>query len=93
MSTATSSSIPPEIQAQIDRLTRKVESLASQIKSNREVPKKEWYRPMEVCQLLGISRSKFESYKRSGFFPIQKLGGGVYVASSDIESLFPNQVR
>jgi hypothetical protein len=91
MSAVKNSSIPPEIQAQIDRLTRKVESLASQIKSNKEVPKKEWYRPTEVCQILGISRSKFEAYKRSGFFPIHKLGGGIYVASSDISRLFPNQ--
>lgn len=74
----------PDVQVQIDRLTRRVESLASKIKSNKEVPKKDFYRPTEVCQILGISRSKFESYKRSGIFPTKRMGGSVYVASVDV---------
>lgn len=91
MPAVSKTSIPPEVQFQIDQLSRKVELLASQIKSNKEVPKKEWYRPTEVCQILGISRSKFESFKRSGFFPVHKLGGGIYVAATDIEIHFPKR--
>lgn len=93
MSNLATSKASFNFQIQIDRLTRKVESLENIIKSNKEVPKKEWYRPAEVCQILGISRSKFESFKRSGFFPIHKLGGGIYVAASDIEIHFPRKTR
>jgi len=82
----------PDVQVQIDRLTRRVESLASKIKSNKEVPKKDYYRPTEVCQLLGISRSKFESYKRSGIFPVKRMGGSVYVASADVLKHFSGDI-
>lgn len=80
-------SIPVEFQAQFDLLTRKVEYLASQLKSQQAVPKKEWYRPTEVCQLMGISRSKFEVYKRSGLIPVRRVGKSVYVAASEISRL------
>lgn len=79
--------VPVEFQAQFDLLTRKVEYLTNQLKSNQAIPKKDWYRPVEVCQLLGISRSKFEMYKRSGVIPVRRIGKSVYIAASDISKL------
>ena len=79
--------VPVEFQAQFDLLTLKVEYLTNQLKSKQAVPKKEWYRPTEVCQLLSISRSKFEMYKRSGVIPVRRIGKSVYVAASDISKL------
>lgn len=93
MSHLPKSSINAEMQLQIDNLTRRVDYLASKIKSNSDIPKKEWYRPTEACKLLGISRAKFEAYKRSGLFPTHKVGGCVYVASSDISGFFSKMLR
>lgn len=80
-----------DLQEQVNRLTREVAHLKTQIKSNTTTPRKVWYRPSEVCQLLGISRSKFETYKRSGLFPIRKVGGSVYVSYADISRLFADK--
>ena len=93
MSNHTRPSHDAEIQLQIGNLVRRVDYLASKIKSNAEVPKKDWYRPSEACKLLGISRAKFEAYKRSGLFPTHKVGGCVYVASADISGFFSRMMR
>ena len=84
-------SIPVEFQHQIDKLSLKIKGLESLIKSKSEIPQKEYYRPAEVCQIFGISRSKFEQFKRDGLFPTHKIGGMVYVASSDLERLRPKK--
>jgi predicted site-specific integrase-resolvase len=79
----------PEAQAQIDRLSRQVEKLQNQIQSKVDVSKKDWYRPTEVCRILGISRSKFEGLKRSGMFSPRRVGGVVYIAASELNQYLP----
>ncbi|SEJ71143.1 Helix-turn-helix domain-containing protein [Dyadobacter koreensis] len=87
------STFSPAAQAQIDRLTRQVKDLQNQIRSGGENIIKDWYRPAEVCKILGISRSKFESLKRSGAFCAQKVGGVVYIAASELTAYLPKAGR
>lgn len=91
MSTLKKPQIAPEVQAEIDRILRRLAAVELQLKSNKEIPKKDWYRPAEVCQMMGISRAKFEAHKRSGFFQIHKIpgAGGVYIAATELTKLFP----
>jgi hypothetical protein len=49
----------------------------------------ETLQPTEVCSRLGWSRSKFEQFKREGLFRTFKIGGKVYVYTSDLMALFP----
>jgi hypothetical protein len=49
----------------------------------------ETLQPSEVCHRLGWSRSKFEQFKRDGLFRTFKIGGKVYVYTSDLMALFP----
>ena len=49
----------------------------------------ETLQPTEVCNRLGWSRSKFEQFKRDGLFRTFKIGGKVYVYTSDLLALFP----
>lgn len=88
---AKKSQITPGVQKQIDRLTQEVTQLKNQLASKNEIPKKDWYRPAEVCQMIGISRSKFENQKRSGFFQVHKIPGsnGVYIAASELSKFLP----
>lgn len=88
---AKKSPVAPEVQRQIDRLTQEVTQLRNQLASKNEVPKKEWYRPAEVCQIIGISRSKFETQKRSGIFQVYRIPGsnGIYIAASELSKFLP----
>jgi excisionase family DNA binding protein len=86
---STSIAFSPEAQAQIDRLSRQVEKLQNQIQSKSDITKKDWYRPTEVCKILGISRSKFEGLKRSGMFSPHRVGGVVYIAASELNNYLP----
>ena len=45
--------------------------------------------PSAVCKKMGWSRSKFEQFKREGLFRTFKIGGKVYVYTSDLQALFP----
>lgn len=45
--------------------------------------------PSVVCKKMGWSRSKFEQFKREGLFRTFKIGGKVYVYTSDLIGLFP----
>ena len=45
--------------------------------------------PTQVCKQFGWSRSKFEQFKREGLFRTFKIGGKVYVYTSDLHALFP----
>jgi hypothetical protein len=49
----------------------------------------ETLQPTEVCNKMGWSRSKFEQFKRGGLFRTFKIGGKVYVYTSDLKDLFP----
>jgi hypothetical protein len=49
----------------------------------------ETWQPTEVCTKFGWSRSKFEQFKRDGLFRTFKIGGKVYVYTSDLLALFP----
>jgi len=71
-------------------LMDKIIELKRRIDSNAP-PKKDYYRATEVCKIFGISRSKFEQFKRDGLFPTHKVGGMVYVAASDLERLRPKK--
>lgn len=86
---ANQTALPPAAQAQIDRLTRDIEELKKQIQSSTPVGQKDWYRPTEVCKILGISRSKFEGLKRSGLFSTERVGGVVYVAATQLNNYLP----
>lgn len=53
---------------------------------------REYLRPKEVQQLLGIGGTKFWNLVREGYFATTKIGGTksklVYVLRSDIDKLF-----
>lgn len=49
----------------------------------------ETLQPTEVCTKMGWSRSKFEQFKKGGLFRTFKIGGKVYVYTSDLKALFP----
>ena len=83
------SSITPEIQREFDSIHRSIKALQSEILKKSSPRQKEYYRPSEVCQLLGISRTKFERFKKEGMFTTRKVGGSVYVAAVDIEKFLP----
>ena len=91
MSNLNTSIIPPAVQAELDRLTRRLSAIENKVKNSSEIPKKDWYRPVEVCQMMGISRAKFEAHKRSGFFQVHKIpgAGGVYISATELNKLFP----
>lgn len=48
----------------------------------------EFLRPKEVCSIFGISRTKFDNLKRSGIFPVKKIGKDVIVLRSDLDKFF-----
>lgn len=82
-------SFTPEIQRELDSIRRSIRDLRSEILKNSSPGQKEYYRPTEVCQALGISRTKFERFKREGMFTTRKVGGSVYVPASDVEKFLP----
>ncbi|MDI9859321.1 hypothetical protein [Flectobacillus roseus] len=61
--------------------------ITAQTKQPSSIP--EVLQPSEVCTKMGWSRSKFEQFKREGLFRTFKIGGKVYVYTSDILALFP----
>lgn len=75
----------------LNEVEKKFSHLESIIKSEARlgaaIP--ETLQPAEVCSRLGWSRSKFEQFKRDGFFRTFKIGGKVYVYTSDLIDLFP----
>ncbi|WP_414717300.1 helix-turn-helix domain-containing protein [Telluribacter sp.] len=82
------STLSPEGQYLLDTFTEQLERLERKL-GTQTPPKKDYYRATEVCQILNISRSKFEQFKRDGLFPTHKVGGMVYVAASEIDRLLP----
>lgn len=60
-----------------------------QLNSKQSSAIPETLQPAEVCSRLGWSRSKFEQFKREGLFRTFKIGGKVYVYTSDLVALFP----
>lgn len=43
--------------------------------------------PQDVCKILKISRTTFETYKNDGIFPCYNLKGRVYVKASELLSI------
>jgi hypothetical protein len=73
---------------EFDKQFKKLESIInSKEKSISGIP--ETLQPTEVCNRMGWSRSKFEQFKRDGLFRTFKIGGKVYVYTSDLKDLFP----
>lgn len=81
--------LSPEIQREFDAINQNIRELRSDILRKTAPPAKDYYRPVDVCELLGISRTKFERFKKEGFFSTRKVGGSIYVSASDIEKLLP----
>lgn len=50
-------------------------------------------KPVDVCRILGISRSKFEVWKTDGEFQFVKFKGMVFVPRSELERLFPSAFK
>jgi hypothetical protein len=74
---------------EFDKKFQKLEAIiTSKEKNSSAIP--ETLQPSEVCNKMGWSRSKFEQFKREGLFRTFKIGGKVYVYTSDLRSLFPN---
>jgi hypothetical protein len=75
----------------LSEVEKKFSQLEMIIKSegrlNTAIP--ETWQPTEVCTKFGWSRSKFEQFKRDGLFRTFKIGGKVYVYTSDLLALFP----
>ena len=56
----------------------------------------EYLTPLEVCNILKISRNKFESMKQNGFLKTYKPdpdGRKVYCLLSEIQQLFPKDLN
>ena len=64
-----------------------VKIIKSEARMSSVIP--ETWQPSEVCLKFGWSRSKFEQFKRDGLFRTFKIGGKVYVYTSDLIDLFP----
>ena len=64
-----------------------VKIIKSEARMSSVIP--ETWQPNEVCSKFGWSRSKFEQFKRDGLFRTFKIGGKVYVYTSDLIALFP----
>lgn len=50
-------------------------------------------KPVDVCRILGVSRSKFEVWKTDGEFRVEKFKGMVFVPRTELERLFPNDFK
>ncbi len=73
---------------EFDKRFQKIEALIdSKSTNNSAIP--ETLQPTEVCKKMGWSRSKFEQFKKGGLFRTFKIGGKVYVYTSDLKALFP----
>lgn len=48
----------------------------------------EFLRPKDVCEIFGISRTKFDNLKRGGVVPFRKIGKDVVVLRSDLDKFF-----
>jgi hypothetical protein len=73
---------------EVEKKFLKLESIIkSESRIHAAIP--ETLQPSEVCFRLGWSRSKFEQFKRDGLFRTFKIGGKVYVYTSDLMALFP----
>ncbi len=77
-----------DLHRQVQELSRKVESIQFALTKSSDIPKKEWYRPTEICKLAGISRTKFEYLKRSGYIKTHKSQGVVYVSHQELEKIY-----
>ena len=76
------------ILSEVEKKFSKLESMIkSEARMSSAIP--ETLQPAEVCSRLGWSRSKFEQFKREGLFRTFKIGGKVYVYTSDLIALFP----
>ena len=76
------------ILSEVEKRFSKLESIImSEARLSSAIP--ETLQPTEVCTRLGWSRSKFEQFKRDGLFRTFKIGGKVYVYTSDLLALFP----
>ena len=75
----------------IDFFESKLSNLESliKVKERAESTIPDTMQPAEVCRRMGWSRSKFEQFKRDGLFRTFKIGGKVYVYTSDLRALFP----
>lgn len=83
------SALSPEVKREFDAINQNIRELRSEILKNSTPPVKDYYRPNEVCQRLGISRSRFERFKNEGLFTTRKVGGSIYVAAADLEKFLP----
>ncbi len=69
---------------QVQELVKEVQELKSELKSGYEF---ETMRPNEAIEILGISRTTFETYKKDGVIPHKKVGGKVYVDAKKVLQL------
>jgi hypothetical protein len=73
----------------LSKFEEKFSHLENTILENSPIKIPEMLKPNQVCEKMGWSRSKFEQFKRDGFFKTFKIGGLVYVYTSDLVKLFP----
>lgn len=88
---ATNPPISDETRFILSEVEKRFSQLESIIKSEARLSAAipETLQPSDVCNRLGWSRSKFEQFKRDGLFRTFKIGGKVYVYTSDLVALFP----
>ena len=88
---ATNPPISEETRFILSEVEKRFSQLESIIKSEARLSAAipETLQPSDVCNRLGWSRSKFEQFKRDGLFRTFKIGGKVYVYTSDLVALFP----
>ena len=73
-----------EIRADLQELKR---ALVKLVQFPPTSLKKEWIRSDQVIQILGISNRTFSRLTKSQALPFTKVGGILYIKTSDVEQL------
>lgn len=76
----------------IDERFKKLETMIAKGNSKTTIP--DIMQPKEICDKFGWSRARFETAtKKDNLFRTFKIGGAVYVYTSEILALFPKDTQ
>lgn len=72
------------LQKQVQELVKEVQELKNELKKDSEF---DTMRPKEAMQILGLSRTTFDKYKKEGVIPCTNVGGKVLVDAKTVHKL------
>lgn len=73
-----------EVQELKSAFAKEVQELKSELKKDSEF---DTMRPKEAMQILGLSRTTFDKYKKEGVIPCTNVGGKVLVDAKTVHKL------